>query len=237
MRVAPQRNHGRHPGPTPASRIAVPEVRTDDRRRCASRSKPRLATWLHSQASMMNAVAKVRCCRCRCLRVDSARARPTIRIPTLPPERSDPNDPNDPGGGGSTMTAPQFLDAMGHKDCDGRIHVQDELPADAGVTFARRSLRARWVLRGCRAVLQRDGGPGRDQRADHVRWHGRRGVRRELCRADVAGRTVIRSVLAKPCETAMAARRGRRELRDRLRCAGEMVRRTRPRSAHPYPAE
>lgn len=53
-----------------------------------------------------------------------------------PNSPSNPNDPSNPNPGGSTMTAPQFLDAMGHKECDDAFACKASFPTDAGVTFA-----------------------------------------------------------------------------------------------------
>jgi hypothetical protein len=97
-----------------------------------------VATWLHSQASMMNAVAKVLLLSVlAACAVDVGESAPDDPNPNSPnPNDPNPNDPNDPGGGGSTMTAPQFLDAMGHKECDDAFTCKTSFPADAGVTFA-----------------------------------------------------------------------------------------------------
>ena len=56
---------------------------------------------------------------------------PNPNTPQMPGD--DPNDPPTPGG---SMTAAEYLTAMGKKDCDDAFTCKANFPTDAGVTFA-----------------------------------------------------------------------------------------------------
>lgn len=55
---------------------------------------------------------------------------PNPNTPQMPGD--DPNDPSTPGG---SMTAAEYLTALGKKDCDDAFTCQANFPTDAGVTF------------------------------------------------------------------------------------------------------
>jgi hypothetical protein len=52
-----------------------------------------------------------------------------------PNNPNNPMDPNDPPPGGGMSTA-EFLNALGHKECDDAFTCKANFPTDAGVTFA-----------------------------------------------------------------------------------------------------
>jgi hypothetical protein len=121
------------------SRNEVHDVRTVDRRRCAMWTNVAVAAWLHLPSSMkhpMSRVAKVlllsALAACAADVGSNEPDDPNDPNPNTP-NPNDPNDPNDPGG---SMTAAQFLDALGHKECDDAFTCKASFPADAGVTFA-----------------------------------------------------------------------------------------------------
>lgn len=55
--------------------------------------------------------------------------------PNTPGPGDDPNDPNDPPTPGGSMTAAEFLTAIGNKDCDDAFTCKASFPTDEGVTF------------------------------------------------------------------------------------------------------
>jgi hypothetical protein len=55
--------------------------------------------------------------------------------PNTPGPGDDPNDPTDPSTPGGSMTAAEYLTALGKKDCDDAFTCKASFPTDAGVTF------------------------------------------------------------------------------------------------------
>lgn len=112
--------------------------RSIERRRCAPRINRGVAARLHFGSRMMKA-------RVATLVLFSALAACATDVgenaPNDPddpnPNTPNPNDPNDPGTPGTPLTATQFLDALGHKDCDDAFACKSNFPTDAGVTFAQ----------------------------------------------------------------------------------------------------
>jgi hypothetical protein len=96
-----------------------------------------VAERLHCSSSMMKALSQVAkvlllSAVAACVAGESAPNDPNNPNPNTP-NPNDPGDPNDPGG---SMTAAQYLDAIGHKECDDAFTCKANFPTDAGVTFA-----------------------------------------------------------------------------------------------------